>query len=664
MHVAQAEAKRGGGIAELRELSRAPHDALSRTLALRGLGRIGGKDAREELEAALDDSDRNVVTAALAALGVMASLDEPSDADRDALGRSIADATSHCDAEMCKLVGLEALGRGGTLAEQAQLVTALADIKTAPTAALALGRYGRRKLALSDDAEAALAHATSSNDRSTRYAAVYALSRMVVGDEHPPTTAALASVMTDPDPDIRAVAITGLAHRKQVVAVHIGLEEALGDVDWRVAVEAVRALAGDNGDDDGRAKVAAELPAMLARGDGAALHVAIEALRTLLAHPPESFAFTPDPQQLARFSPRSRGWVTALSLAVSARVAKSDDFDLSKVDRKDLPDAELYGVAAELAKHQSLATRRALLRVMLEHADVRVRAAALPLLVSTWTDGESGDHTAIVATFTVALNSPDIVLAASATDAVDDLYDAIKDAPDRQALDVAIADRAERERDPELAAALLELIGKRTITAGVAACRAALAKEPVVAVAGVSCLKALGQAADAPAIGSAQPPPGIDVASVIGKRVVWHLVTSRGEVAIELLPDVAPWNVATIVALTKKHYFDGIEFHRVVPDFVVQGGDPTMSGEGGPGFSTPAEPGSQLDGAGFVAGGIGMADAGRDSAGSQWFAMHSRAPHLDGRYTWVGQVVSGQNIIDALLIGDRVEHATIDLERK
>jgi cyclophilin family peptidyl-prolyl cis-trans isomerase len=89
-----------------------------------------------------------------------------------------------------------------------------------------------------------------------------------------------------------------------------------------------------------------------------------------------------------------------------------------------------------------------------------------------------------------------------------------------------------------------------------------------------------------------------------------------------------------------------------------------MSGEGGPGFTTPAEPSSQLDGAGFVAGGIGMADAGRDSAGSQWFAMHSRAPHLDGRYTWVGQVVSGQNIIDALLIGDRVEHATIDLERK
>jgi peptidyl-prolyl cis-trans isomerase B (cyclophilin B) len=664
LRVAQAEAKRAGGVAELRELSRSPHDALSRTLALRGLGRIGGKDAREELEAALDDSDRNVVTAALAALGVMASLDEPGEADRAALGQAIGDATAHCDAEMCKLVGLEALGRGGTLAQQPLLVAALADIKTAPTAALALGRFGRRKLALSDDAEAALAHAASSSDRSTRYAAVYALARMVIGDEHSPTTVALASAIGDPDPDVRAVAITGIAHRKQVVAAHIALEQALGDADWRVAVEAVRALAGDNGDDAGRAVVAAQLPAMLARGDGPKLQVASEALRALLAHPPESMSFTPDPQQLARLAPRSRGWIVALALAANARAAKSDELELSKVDRKDLPDAELYGVAAELAKHQSLAARRALMRVMLAHADVRVRAAVLPLLASMWTDGEPGDRSAIVEAFASALESPDIVLAASAADAVDDLYDAIKDSPERQALDTAVADRAERERDPELAASLLELIGKRAITSGLAACRAALGKAPVVAVAAVDCLKALGQAADVPQIGNASPPPGIDVASVIGKRVVWHLVTSRGEVAIELLPDVAPWNVATIVALTQKHYFDGIEFHRVVPDFVVQGGDPTMSGEGGPGFTTPAEPSSQLDGAGFVAGGIGMADAGRDSAGSQWFAMHSRAPQLDGRYTWVGQVVSGQNIIDALLIGDRVEHATIDLERK
>jgi peptidyl-prolyl cis-trans isomerase B (cyclophilin B) len=92
----------------------------------------------------------------------------------------------------------------------------------------------------------------------------------------------------------------------------------------------------------------------------------------------------------------------------------------------------------------------------------------------------------------------------------------------------------------------------------------------------------------------------------------------------------------------------------------VQGGDPTESGSGGPGFSLPAEPAALSDGAGYVAGGVGIADAGRDSGGSQWFIMHSRAPHLDGRYTWIGSVESGQKSADALLIGDRIVRATIE----
>jgi cyclophilin family peptidyl-prolyl cis-trans isomerase len=73
----------------------------------------------------------------------------------------------------------------------------------------------------------------------------------------------------------------------------------------------------------------------------------------------------------------------------------------------------------------------------------------------------------------------------------------------------------------------------------------------------------------------------------------------------------------------------------------------------------PAEPSSAADGPGFMQGGVGMADSGPDSAGSQWFVMHSYAPHLDGRYTWIGSVVSGQKSADALQIGDRVERATV-----
>jgi cyclophilin family peptidyl-prolyl cis-trans isomerase len=117
--------------------------------------------------------------------------------------------------------------------------------------------------------------------------------------------------------------------------------------------------------------------------------------------------------------------------------------------------------------------------------------------------------------------------------------------------------------------------------------------------------------------------------------------------------------VAAIVSLTQRHFYDGLEFHRVVPNFVVQGGDPTQTGSGGPGFALPAEPGSRLDGDSYKAGAVGFADAGKDSGGSQWFAMHSRAPHLEGRYTRVGQVVSGHDVVARLLVGDRVVTAQV-----
>src|SRR6185436_4258788 len=143
---------------------------------------------------------------------------------------------------------------------------------------------------------------------------------------------------------------------------------------------------------------------------------------------------------------------------------------------------------------------------------------------------------------------------------------------------------------------------------------------PARAKAAADCLKALGEATALPAAGAAEPPPG-DVATVINQKLFWHLATTRGEIVIELRPDVAPWAVTSIVALTNRGFYNGLEFHRVVPNFVVQGGDPTQSGWGGPGYSLPAEPASGADGAGYVAGGVGLADSGRDSGGSQWFIM-------------------------------------------
>jgi cyclophilin family peptidyl-prolyl cis-trans isomerase len=138
---------------------------------------------------------------------------------------------------------------------------------------------------------------------------------------------------------------------------------------------------------------------------------------------------------------------------------------------------------------------------------------------------------------------------------------------------------------------------------------------------------------------------------------VWTVETTRGAVTIELEPQLAPWHVASIVALTRRQFYDGLVFHRVVPGFVVQGGDPTGTGWGGPGFTLPSEPSE----AAYDTGTVGIADAGKDTGGSQWFAMHEAAPHLAARYTVVGRVTAGQDVVDQLLVGDTIVRATVAL---
>ncbi|MBZ0232302.1 MAG: peptidylprolyl isomerase [Deltaproteobacteria bacterium] len=157
---------------------------------------------------------------------------------------------------------------------------------------------------------------------------------------------------------------------------------------------------------------------------------------------------------------------------------------------------------------------------------------------------------------------------------------------------------------------------------------------------------------------------------------MWKLTTTQGDVTIALAGELAPWHVAAVQELTFKGFYDGVLFHRVVPDFVVQGGDPTGSGWGGPGFTLPSETGSRIDAptrpsrderAGlsetgapeYAPGAVGIADAGKDTGGSQWFVMHGRAPHLDGRYTWIGTVTEGADVIDRLQIGDRIVRARV-----
>jgi cyclophilin family peptidyl-prolyl cis-trans isomerase len=106
-----------------------------------------------------------------------------------------------------------------------------------------------------------------------------------------------------------------------------------------------------------------------------------------------------------------------------------------------------------------------------------------------------------------------------------------------------------------------------------------------------------------------------------------------------------------IATLVRKKFYDGLTFHRIVPNFVVQGGDPRGDGWGGPGFALRSEFGMGH----YERGTVGIASSGKDTEGSQFFVTHSHQPHLDGRYTIIGTVTAGMEVIDRLQIGDRIE---------
>ncbi|HQY19474.1 MAG TPA: peptidylprolyl isomerase [Ignavibacteria bacterium] len=132
--------------------------------------------------------------------------------------------------------------------------------------------------------------------------------------------------------------------------------------------------------------------------------------------------------------------------------------------------------------------------------------------------------------------------------------------------------------------------------------------------------------------------------------------TNKGNIRIELFPDAAPLTVLNFLKLSEKNYFDGTIFHRVVPNFVIQGGDPTGTGYGGPGYSIRSEF-SPVD---FGTGYLGMASSGKDTESSQFFITHSATPHLDGRYTVFGKVTEGLDVVDIIMIGDVVEDVVVE----
>ncbi|WP_240126728.1 peptidylprolyl isomerase [Thermomonas alba] len=133
--------------------------------------------------------------------------------------------------------------------------------------------------------------------------------------------------------------------------------------------------------------------------------------------------------------------------------------------------------------------------------------------------------------------------------------------------------------------------------------------------------------------------------------------TDRGTIRVELAAAEAPLTVANFVNLARHGFYDGLNFHRVIADFMIQGGCPEGSGRGGPGYRFEDETGNGLR---HERGVLSMANAGPNTNGSQFFITHVACPWLDGRHTVFGKVVSGMDVVDAVRQGDVIQSVTIE----
>lgn len=132
--------------------------------------------------------------------------------------------------------------------------------------------------------------------------------------------------------------------------------------------------------------------------------------------------------------------------------------------------------------------------------------------------------------------------------------------------------------------------------------------------------------------------------------------TSKGEMVVELFEDDAPNTVANFISLVEKGFYDGLKFHRVLANFMIQGGDPTGTGRGGPGYRFADEfSGRRHDGKGVLS----MANSGPNTNGSQFFITHKATPWLDRKHSVFGRVVKGLDIVDEIARGDRMEKLTV-----
>ena len=606
-------------------------EARIRRRAAIAVGRVGLTEGVPALVKVLEaDADAEVRQMAAFALGLLGDA-----AAVPPLRAAVAAAAPLVAGRAAEALGLigdsgSAPAIGAMVATHAAAASALAPDESRADLgesieAFRLGVYALARLKAYDPLAAALL-SPDGEPRVRWWPVAYAFQRIEDARSAP---ALLALARTDGS-YTRAFAIKGLGNLKHAAAVPLLLplidpaQAASGPT-----IEAIRAL--------GRIGDAAGEPALMKLLYTKGLHPMVRA-ETLLALGDSAAAVSSD-----AFVDFLGDPTPAVRLAALQGFAKRGD-DTFLTVLSGLDSDPHWSVRAGLATILSATdAERALLRLtpMLADSDTRVIPAVLTALTKIKAPG-------VEKILIERLGSDDVAIRASAAANLGDVkpdggVDVLLEAYKRGEADVVFDTRA----------AAIDGLSKYGAPAAAALRQALNDKDWAVRVKAAELLKTIDPAIEtAEAMRPAPDAPGTsyDQPALLNPAVSPHLFieTDKGTIEIELDVLDAPLTCANFITLARKGYFDGLSFHRVVPNFVVQGGDPRGDGEGGPGHTIRDE----LNQEPYLRGTVGMALSWKDTGGSQFFITQSPQPHLDARYTVFGRVVAGMDVVDRLSQGD------------
>src|SRR5829696_5498497 len=489
-------------------------------------------------------------------------------------------------------------------------------------------------------------------------------------------------LVSDLDPVVRANAARVLGVNEDKQSVDALLARATDDRDSRVRVSAIRALAS--------VKDPRPAEPLLARGQ-------LLAQRNLAGMPAELSEILEIATTLGRLRAQNEdhttiAWLRKLNETLNHTAPEVDlalvriapatylaDFGTPEQAKRKVQETILLnwhaaaGVAAGLGevaalpetvsnKSEFAATAQDLLRAML---DYRNSGLNINTLVAVHSEYAIPDVLRALAAFkpqdlaTVArahLKESDVVVRGTAADLLGDLPPSEENT---RAL-AAAWPQAANDTLNDAALSILDSLGKqKTTTANDLIKEALKSGDQLIRRRAVALLKANNAGDFSSQIGTVQTrnteADYKRALARIGKSTRAVVTTSKGSFTIDLLPEAAPLTVDNFVQLAQRDYYRNVTIHRVVPNFVIQDGDPRGDGNGGPGYQIRCEINQAL----YDRAAVGMALSGKDTGGSQWFVTHSPQPHLDGGYTVFGRVVAGMDVVDRIVRGDVIQSIVI-----